>query len=532
GNPDLWHPSKGGEKPMDFSYFNAVLKSTFFPPYDPWYAGGYLNYYYYGFVLMGVPTKLLGIMPSLAYNLILPTFYALLGLNAFSVAWNLVARGTGSGERTARSERREASEAEPKSGEGGAATQSSLVAPRPSSYIAGFAAVLLMGVLGNLGQVYTYLAGFQRAADPMLAATSPNDGALLIANGLYRVVTGQGSMGIPLDWWYWNGSRVLAYTNNSSDFSEFPLFTFLYADPHAHLAALPFAVLVLAWGLAYLKGFEAPRRRWEWASAFVLGGLALGVLRPTNTWDYPMYLAVTVVAVGGAWLWHRRVIDGRLLLGLGLHLGLVIGLSQLLYRPFDQWFVPAYTELKRFEGPTTEMLGYLYWYGLYLFLFGIFVLSEIGLWLSETSASVLAQAGQWAMPVMVFASGVLLALAALLYLKVDIAWISWPLLVLAGLLAFRRREDTPLGKRVVLFLLGTGMAVTIFVEVFTLGGDRMNTIFKLYVQVWVLFAIGGAAALAYVWADRAAWSPTCTPARWSCCSFSPGSTRPRRCRRR
>ncbi len=137
GNPDLWHPWKGGEKPMDFAYFNAVLKSTSFPPYDPWYAGGYLNYYYYGFVLVGVLVKWLGIVPAVAYNLILPTLFAMIALGAFSLGWNLMAPHAG--------------------GSGGA---------RSCQFWIGLAAALGMAVLGNLGTVRMIYQGYQRLAAP------------------------------------------------------------------------------------------------------------------------------------------------------------------------------------------------------------------------------------------------------------------------------------------------------------------------------------------------------------------------------
>ncbi len=86
GNPDLWNPWLGGEKPMDLAFFNAILKAVYFPPENPWFSGHYLNYYYYGYVLAAIPTKLLGILPSIAYNLILPSWFAMTGIGVFASA--------------------------------------------------------------------------------------------------------------------------------------------------------------------------------------------------------------------------------------------------------------------------------------------------------------------------------------------------------------------------------------------------------------------------------------------------------------
>ncbi|GAB4529610.1 MAG: hypothetical protein OHK0046_49630 [Anaerolineae bacterium] len=89
-NPDLWHGSRGGEKPMDFAYFNAVLRTSTFPPPNPWLAGYGINYYYLGFVFASFPVKLGGFAPEVGYNLILGTLYAVVFVNVFTLAYALI----------------------------------------------------------------------------------------------------------------------------------------------------------------------------------------------------------------------------------------------------------------------------------------------------------------------------------------------------------------------------------------------------------------------------------------------------------
>jgi YYY domain-containing protein len=500
GNPDLWHQWKGGEKPMDFAYFNAVLKSTSFPPYDPWYAGGYLNYYYYGFVIVGVPVKLLGIVPSFAYNLILATMFSLTSVGAFSIAWNLV---------------------------------------RKRRFLAGMASVLGMSVLGNLGTLRMIVRGYQGLVDAKFLSDGPGffERLLPTFQGMGRVVSGQ-----PLSYgigdWYWNPSRIMPPGDNA--ITEMPAFTFLYGDPHAHLFAMPIALLCLGGALALVLG----KGRWRSAGQVLLNlsllALAIGATWPTNTWDFPTYLALGLIAVIYTF-WRYLPVDAgtfsrsRLLQPLAnLHptlkrLSLVAGsaivlllLANVLYLPYSQWYGQGYSSIEAWLYQVTPLNAYFTHWGLFLFILVIWMGWESLDWMAKTPlSSVRKLDGFWEVIWILLA--LLLAVIAILAIKlpmaepfvigklalgrgVAVAVIALPLAAWSGVLLLRPGQ--PDAKRFILFLTGTALVITLVVELVVLRGDigRQNTVFKLYLQAWTLFAICAAAALAWVWGALPGWT--------------------------
>ncbi len=598
GNPDLWHPAYGGEKPMDLAYFNAVLRSDTFPPYDPWFAGETINYYYFGFVVVAVPVKLLAMHTTLAYNLILPTLFALTGIGAFSAAYNLVApkaskRAVSDREKVADSI---AEDAQPHLGEMlqrwpqitpgetldalcHTLTRVGQAAWQP--YAAGIAALLLAIVLGNLDEIRTTLWGLAElgSGKPEWTVTYfPNLGDML--QGLSTMIREGGELPVGIGEWYWNATRVIPVpidaSNNQTEvqpITEFPFFTFLYADLHAHMIAMPLTLLVMGWCVAQVRGAVHPLQEGHpsWIKRLLdgfIGALAVGALRPTNTWDYPTYLllvagalmlthfvrrqsehawpalgagSVLGLALGGlAFAFGISSPDGAaiqgltlplgmaaaglgLLIGFGVslpltrqktdegdphnsfyhwltllgalaHIALVITASTVLYLPYIQHYMLGYDRAIPWTGSRTALWAYIDIHGLFLFVVASWMIWEIGGWLRGVSR-------RQALPL-------ILALTALggatvwatLHVS-PVAAVAVPLIVAALGLFFRPNQTAE--KRMALIALMGALALTLLVEVVVLEGDisRMNTVFKFYIQVWILLAVVGGAALGWLWPE-------------------------------
>ena len=486
GNPDLWHPNFGGEKPMNFAMLNAVLKSSSFPPYDAWLSGAYLNYYYYGYVLIGNLIKLLGIVPNVAYNLALPMLFSLTGMGAFSISFDLV-------EGVRRSKGKRPS--------GGWARK---------ALLAGLAAAIVVVLLGNLGQVATIINGWSKLGG------SEGIWPLQVGRGLVRNLQGE-RIPIYTGSWYWDATRIIPPgRGEAGPITEFPFFTFLYADLHAHMMDMPLVLLALAWALGLAQSADRRRKdsHQQWTSGalfrlfatFLIGGLATGVLRATNTWDWPAQLGVGVVAI--AYTSWRRFGDNRAwpLVAL-LGSGALVGSGALFFLPYTQNFVPAYTQVMRWQGGITPIWAYLAVHGLFLFVLLTLLGREFVDWTRHLTDDALEALEPQRWLILLGTLVFLGAMAGTLWLGAPVGPIIICISVPTGLLALQSR--LPAERRAVLMLLTLGLILTLAVELIVLSGDisRMNTVFKFYSQVWLIFSAVGGAALVWSWESVRRWRP-------------------------
>lgn len=287
----------GTEKFMDHALLLASLQAVTLPPPDLWWAGGTVNYYYFGHWLSAVLARLADVPAPFAYNLMLCTVAALAMATAGALARELIRRlqqatglvAAGSGARAATA--------------------------------GGVLAAVLIGFGGNL---HTLLHGVL----PALAAA----------------FTGRPWAG----YHYPLASRFIGAERGAPEhlITEFPAYSFVVGDLHAHLLGLPLSLGLLC----LLHGAMAdarPAAAWRRAAHRAAVAGLLGAMAMTNSWSFPIYLLLAGLAAAclrrqaGArgWRWAAGA------LAEGVALGALALLAALpffwRFEPFNRGFALA-----------------------------------------------------------------------------------------------------------------------------------------------------------------------------------------------
>ncbi|MEQ1699464.1 MAG: DUF2298 domain-containing protein [Ilumatobacteraceae bacterium] len=422
-NPDLWHPYRAGEKPFELTMLTSVMRTRTLPPYDSWMSGGTLNYYYGGYLMLSVPGRLLRTAPTVVMNLAVGVFASAAAGAAYTAGAAVVSAG-----------RRAATAA------------TSTTARWGGLCAAGFVLVL------------------------------PN---MAIVPGVLRRLVGAEHGGF--DWWA--PSRVIP---NSAAVTEFPAWSLLFSDVHPHVMDLPLLITVMVVCLAWYRA-AVERRALPAVAAAAVVGLLVGLVRATNTWDYPLALAAAVTAVAAALIrrgdWKAAARD------VGVAAFATIG----VWAPYV-WRGEVYDAGVE---PVTDPTPWGSWVAHWAF-FAVCTLL--------VAAPVLWQMVR-ASPVMWgrVRQGHVLALSAVF--TVGGVWalvpsragqlVSVVLAALALVAVWRGRRHSGRAPRLAAAMMVVGWAAIAVIEQYSVRNDggRMNTVFKGWYQAWVLLAIGSAAVV-------------------------------------
>jgi YYY domain-containing protein len=315
---------------------------------------------------------------------------------------------------------------------------------------------------------------------------------------------------LPQDnWWWWAASRVV-----SGEIDEFPFFSFLLADLHPHVMALPFVLMALGLAVNVLldrreSGNQETRKSGlsrfpvslitdfplPWSS-LILPALLLGALGFLNSWDFPTYSLVVIGAFALQRYRAQHRLDVPWLRTVGLYAVPLVALGFVLYLPFYVTFSSQAGGIRPVLLDKTQLSQFLVQFGLFVYVAVSFLVVQGGAWLAarRRGTSPLPGIGSLAIAVVV-------GLVVLLFLL--IGWWTTALLIAfiaiaAALLWQRLRtpgDTAPAADLFVLFSIAIALGLTLICEfayIRDIYGSRLNTVFKLYYQAWVLLSIAAA----------------------------------------
>jgi len=493
------------EKPMDLMFVNAATLSDRFPPDDPWLSGFSVSYYYFGYLLVAMVGKLAAVETAIGFNLGLAMIAALAVTAAFGVVYNLVAARQGEGEER---------------GGGGVG-----LLGRPVLF--GLGAALLVAVMGNLEGVLEFLGAHRVGWSGFWSWAGIGDlGASRGSDAWYPSEGWQ-------FWWWFRATRM----DPAGAIEEFPFFSFLLGDLHPHVMSIPFVLLVAGAALALFRS-EEPLNLAYWlkrplalaALAILLGGLAF-----LNTWDMPTLAFVVIAAalvrnflLAGRWRWDV------LLDTLGFAVPLLVA-AALAYSPF--FFGGFDSQARGFaieEGDGSRLFHTLLFWGPFAVIiipYALWRLRREGRW-EVTWQSVMWSLTPGVAIVLVWLAwdvlagiagwgpfGAITDRAAIIRLNDPVGswgdriaerganWLTAAIFIgtLAVLLLALWRElcsSAALAERrsaIFALILGvTGALLVLGAEFFfvmDVFASRMNTVFKLYYQAWLLLSLAAGLAL-------------------------------------
>lgn len=422
-NPDLWHPYRAGEKPFELTMLTSVMRTRTLPPYDSWMSGGMLNYYYGGYLMLSLPGRLLRTSPTLVMNLAIAVFASCTAGAAFSAG----AAVAGNGRRRASA------------------------ASAATARWAGLLAAAFLMVLPNMAVVPSIvrrLLGSERGA---------------------------------FDWW--STSRVIP---DSAAVTEFPAWSLLFGDVHPHVMGLPLLATVLVLCLAWYRSLVERRANQSLALAVVVG-LLLGLVRATNTWDYPLALAAALLAVSVALVrrgnWRVAARD----------VAVAAAGVAVVWAPYV-WRGEVYDAGVQ---PVTQHTPWASWATHWGFFAACtVVVSTPVLWRRVRSSPEVRGAVRQGHVLLV--SAVLVLAGALAAAPSRAAQVtSAALVVLSAAAALAGRRPAGGASSLAAAATAVGWLAVVVIEQFSVKNDdgRMNTVFKGWYQAWLLLSIGSAVSL-------------------------------------